>query len=109
MVAERRVLLLELHDAAGGVAWSECVAGEQPNYSAETIDTAWYAIQQWVAPRVLGVRLASPEEIEAVLDRDFRGHAMAKAAVEMGCWALAATAEGFAEYLDRYVHERHAA
>ena len=35
-------------------AWSECVAGEQPNYSPETIDTAWHAITEWVAPRVLG-------------------------------------------------------
>ena len=30
-----------LEDASGVVGWSECVAGEQPNYSAETIDTAW--------------------------------------------------------------------
>jgi O-succinylbenzoate synthase len=46
VVTERRIFLLELHDAAGISTWAECVAGEQPNYTAETIDTAWYAIQR---------------------------------------------------------------
>jgi o-succinylbenzoate synthase len=94
VVTERRIFLLELHDAAGISTWAECVAGEQPNYTAETIDTAWYAIEQWIAPRVLGVRFDGPEDVHTALNRDLRGHPMAKAAVEMGCWGLAATAEG---------------
>ena len=93
-VSERRILLLELFDDAGHRAWSECVAGEQPNYSAETIDTAWFAIQQWVAPRVLGRAFEGPEDVHAAVERDLRGHPMAKAGVEMGCWGLAATAAG---------------
>ncbi len=91
---ERRILLLELRDADGVAVWAECVAGEQPNYSPETIDTAWHAITRWVAPRVLDRDLPGPEAVHAVLERDFRGHPMAKAAVEMGCWALAATRAG---------------
>lgn len=94
IVSERRICLLELHDVDGASTWAECVAGEHPNYSPETIDTAWYAIEQWVAPRVLGARFDGPEGVHTALQRDFRGHQMAKAAVEMGCWALAATAEG---------------
>lgn len=94
IVSERRIFLLELHDADGVSTWAECVAGEHPNYSPETIDTAWYAIEQWVAPRVLGARFDGPESVHSALQRDFRGHQMAKAAVEMGCWALAATVEG---------------
>jgi O-succinylbenzoate synthase len=94
LVSERRICLLEIYDADGVSTWAECVAGEHPNYSPETIDTAWYAIEHWVAPRVLGVRFDGPEGVHAALERDFRGHQMAKAAVEMGCWALAATAEG---------------
>jgi o-succinylbenzoate synthase len=84
----RRILLLELEDAGGAIAWSECVAPEQPNYTAETIDTAWLAIRDWVAPRVLGRSFAEPSEVFPALQRDFRGHLMAKAAVEMGLWAL---------------------
>jgi O-succinylbenzoate synthase len=90
----RRILLLELEDAGGATAWSECVAPERPNYTAETIDTAWLAIRDWVAPRVLGRSFAGPLEVFPALQRDFRGHLMAKAAVEMGLWALDAEREG---------------
>jgi len=92
LTTERRICLLQLTDASGATAWSECVAGELPNYSAETIDTAWFAIREWVAPRVLGKRLDGPEAVAPMLAEDFRGHLMAKAAVEMGCWAVAAEA-----------------
>ena len=100
-VTERRIMLLELRDSDGAVAWSECVAGEAPNYSSETIDTAWMMIAQWVAPRVLGTAIEHPGEIHATLDRDFRGHNMAKAGVEMGAWGLAATLAG--EPLARFI------
>ena len=90
VLADRRIALLELRDADGATGWSECVAFEQPNYSPETIDTAWHAITEWVAPRVLGRAFAHPREIFPVLERDFRGHLMAKAAVEMGAWVAAA-------------------
>jgi O-succinylbenzoate synthase len=90
LVTTRRIMLLELRDRDGVTAWSECVAGERPNYSPETIDTAWLAISEWVAPRVLGQEFAGPQEVEPALRRDFRGHNMAKAAVEMGAWGLAA-------------------
>ena len=82
VLTERRICLLELEDGDGSVSWSECVADALPNYSPETIDTAWLAIREWVAPRVLGVELEGPEVVYDLLSRDFRGHEMAKAAVE---------------------------
>jgi O-succinylbenzoate synthase len=90
----RRILLLELEDAEGAAVWSECVAPELPNYTAETIDTAWLAIKEWIAPRVLGRAFAGPAEVFPVLQHNFRGHLMAKAAVEMGLWALDAERQG---------------
>jgi O-succinylbenzoate synthase len=93
-VRERRILLCELRDADGTTAWSECVAFEFPNYSSETIDTAWLALVEWLAPRLLGRDLGHPAEAFPLLDRDIRGHLMAKAALEMGIWALAATRDG---------------
>ena len=90
LTTERRIALLELHDASGITAWSECVAGELPNYSAETIDTAWLAITEWLAPRVIGNPIESPGDAFPVLDEDIRGHLMAKAAIEMGIWGLEA-------------------
>jgi o-succinylbenzoate synthase len=93
LVQERRIALLELTDRDGVTAWSECVAFQLPNYSPETIETAWLAIREWLAPRILGRELAGPEAVHALLDKDIRGHNMAKAAVEMGCWGVAAEAQ----------------
>jgi O-succinylbenzoate synthase len=87
VVSERRILLLELADADGLTVWSECVAGEYPNYSPETIDTAWLAIEQWIAPKLLSKNI-DHTAIYDLLEQDIRGHDMAKAAVEMGYWAL---------------------
>ena len=100
-IRERRILLLELFDADGVHAWSECVAGEAPNYSPETIDTAWTMIEQHVAPRALSRAFDHPGEAHELLERDFRGHQMAKAGVEMGLWGLAATRAG--EPLGRFI------
>ncbi len=91
---ERRILLLELFDASGVSVWSECVVDDAPNYSPETIDTAWPIIARWLAPRLLGTSVEAPGDVFALLDADVRGHNMAKAALEMGCWAVAATQAG---------------
>lgn len=94
MASQRRILLAELTDVDGVTVWAECVAGETPNYSPETVDTAWLAIRDWVAPRVLGRRFNGPQEVFPALEQDVRGHRMAKAVVEMGIWALAARRAG---------------
>lgn len=93
VVSERRILLLQLFDADGGSVWSECVAGEYPNYSPETVETAWHAIREWIAPKLLGRGIAHTA-IYDLLEEDIRGHDMAKAAIEMGCWALRAQKMG---------------
>lgn len=95
---DRRILLLELAGTDGSGretrAWGECVAGERPSYGYETIDTARLAIRAWLAPRLLGQPFAHPRDVFARLDRDLRGHRMAKAALEMATWELAARAAG---------------
>jgi o-succinylbenzoate synthase len=94
VVEERRILLIELHDASGVSVWAECVAGETPNYSAETIDTAWLAIREWLAPRLLGRSVGTPDSVHDILERNVCGHNMAKAALEMGSWAVFAQQNG---------------
>jgi O-succinylbenzoate synthase len=93
-VTHRRIVLVHLFSAEGAEGWGECVAGESPNYSPETTDTAWLALREWIAPRVLGHRFAGPEEVQPFLDHDFRGHNMAKAAVEMASWELTSRQRG---------------
>ena len=89
-MSERRIALVELQDASGATSWAECVADDAPNYLPETIDMSWLALCKWVIPRVLGQRFESPGDVHAALERDFRGHQMAKAAVEMGMWGVEA-------------------
>ena len=43
---------------------------------------------------MLGRRFETPEDVSAALGEDLRGHEMARAAIEMGAWALAATKAG---------------
>jgi O-succinylbenzoate synthase len=92
--SERRILLLELEEIGGARTWAECVAFPRPNYTPETIDTAWLAIREWLAPRLFDRVLPGPEAVHEILARDIRGHNMAKAALEMGCWALDAECTG---------------
>jgi O-succinylbenzoate synthase len=84
----RRILLLELSDRDGASVWAECVAAALPNYSPETIDTAWLAIRQWLAPRLLDHPIDDVSTVHALLAENIRGHNMAKASLEMGCWGL---------------------
>jgi o-succinylbenzoate synthase len=88
---ERRILLLSL-DLDGITAWGECVAGEGPFYSEESIDTAWYALASYLAPSIAGL------EFERATDcvRSFspiRGHRMARAALENALWDAEAQAK----------------
>ena len=94
VMQQRRIALLELTDRDGATTWSECVAFQLPIYTAETVDTAWLALREWLAPRILGRELGGPEEVHGLLEENIRGHNMAKAALEMGVWGLAAEATG---------------
>lgn len=81
---ERRVMLVELQ-LDGVTAWGECVAGEHPYYSEESIGTAWYAISEELAPALLNRKIESGHDVPALLRR-VRGHRMAKATLENAVW-----------------------
>lgn len=80
----RRILLVSVH-ADGITGWSECVAGENPYYSSEWIETAWATIKHFLAPAILGRTLAGAQE-SATLMAKVRSHRMAKAAIENALW-----------------------
>jgi o-succinylbenzoate synthase len=81
---ERRILLVTLH-TTGPEGWGECVAGEDPFYSEESVDTAWYATEKYLAPALLGKTIAKSADVPALLER-VRGHRMAKGALENAVW-----------------------
>ena len=71
----------------------ECVADANPFYSAETTTTAWHIIKDFIASLVLGRSFEHPRDVYPAL-RPVRGHQIAKAAVEMAAWDLAARQAG---------------
>ncbi|HKD79115.1 MAG TPA: o-succinylbenzoate synthase [Candidatus Angelobacter sp.] len=87
---ERRILLLTVH-TDGPEGWGECVAGEDPFYSEESIDTAWYAVEKYLAPAFLGKGVKNGAEAPAMMAR-VRGHRMAKGALENALWDAQAQA-----------------
>ncbi|MBT9329457.1 o-succinylbenzoate synthase [Paracidobacterium acidisoli] len=89
---ERRILLVEIR-AEGLSGWGECVAGEHPYFSEETVDTAWLMAQQELAPALAA---ADPEHGGKCPEifRPVRGHRMAKAALENAVWDLEAQMKG---------------
>jgi o-succinylbenzoate synthase len=87
----RRILLIEL-ESDGLTAWGECVAGEHPYFSDETIDTAWLITESELAPRLLDADIERGGSCPNIF-RQVRGHRMAKAAVENAVWDLEAQVE----------------
>jgi O-succinylbenzoate synthase len=81
---KRRILILTVH-TDGPEGWGECVAGEDPFYSEESIDTAWYAIERYLAPALLGREVERGNDVPPLLAR-VRGHRMAKACLENAVW-----------------------
>jgi O-succinylbenzoate synthase len=89
---DRRVVLLELHTDVG-TGWSELTAMEGPFYNAETIDTAWMMIRDYLAGLVLDAEIESPAELPALME-SVRGQEMAKAGIECAVWDAFARSEG---------------
>jgi O-succinylbenzoate synthase len=80
----RRILLLTAH-CQGVDGWAECVAGEEPFYSSEWIDTAWATLKYHLLPAVLGQSFSTAPECVPLMSK-IRGHRMAKTAVENALW-----------------------
>jgi O-succinylbenzoate synthase len=83
-VYSRRILLLTA-SCEGVQGWGECVAGEDPFYSSEWIETAWATIKDYLAPAVLGHPFVAAHEVAGLMAK-VRGHRMAKAAIENAAW-----------------------
>jgi O-succinylbenzoate synthase len=81
---DRRILLVTAH-CQGIEGWGECVAGEDPFYSSEWIDSAWATIASYLAPAVIGHQIESGREGAELMSK-VRGHRMAKAAIENALW-----------------------
>ncbi len=88
----RRILLVEA-DVDGVIGWGECVAGEKPSYSPETLETAWHILRDFLWPLLKGKDFRSAAEVWDLLGW-VRGHNMAKGCLEAAMWDAEAKQKG---------------
>jgi O-succinylbenzoate synthase len=88
----RRILLIEA-DVDGATGWGECVAGETPSYSPETVETAWHILRDFLWPLLKGREFRSAADVWDLLGR-VRGHNMAKGGLEAAIWDAEARQKG---------------
>src|SRR5580704_17442719 len=81
---DRRILLVEA-DVDGVAGWAECVAGENPQYSPETVETAWHVLRDHLWPLMKGKEFTAAADVSTMLETA-RGHNMAKGALEAAVW-----------------------
>lgn len=74
-------------DSEGLTGWGECVAQKTPFYTYETVDTAWYILQNYIIPSVLNKNISNIEETISSY-KIVRGHRMAKAGLEAALWDI---------------------
>ncbi|MGC2290170.1 MAG: o-succinylbenzoate synthase [Thermoplasmata archaeon] len=83
----RRFLVLRIESEDGEVGLGECVAAQHPLYSSETVATARWMIETYLLPLLWRDGALAPS-IFRERAQAWRGHPMAKAAVEMALWDL---------------------
>jgi o-succinylbenzoate synthase len=88
-----RPFLLVTVSADGVTGWGECVAEARPFYSAETNETAWHVLREFLVPMLCAGPIEGPGDLAARF-APVRGHPMAKAALEMATWDLWAKRAG---------------
>jgi O-succinylbenzoate synthase len=69
--------------------WGECVAGEDPFYSEESVETAWDVITRYLGPAIVGRTFSAGRDCVPLFAR-IRGNRMAKAAIENALWEVEA-------------------
>lgn len=74
-------------DGEGLTGWGECVAEGTPFYSYETVTTAWYILQDFLIPSILGKDISGIDEAIRLYSK-VRGHRMAIAGLEAALWDL---------------------
>ncbi len=93
-IAERRSLIVVLHDDAGHTGYGECPPFHLPFYSEETLASARDLIERVLLARVVGQDGDSPEALDARLREGVRGNWFARAGVETAAWDLEAHTRG---------------
>ncbi len=82
---EKEFVFITVTTLDGTTGYGECTAFSEPLYLEETTMTAVHVLRDFFIPLVLHHEFAHPDEVSRLL-RPFRGHYMAKAALEGALW-----------------------
>ena len=84
----RRSLIVELTAGGGASGFGESAPFELPFYSSETLASARSLLTSVLLPRLVGRRLTSATDADAVLRAGVRGNPFARAGAESAVWDL---------------------
>ncbi len=86
-------ILIRVRTADGTEGWGESASPADPYYCAETTETCWHLLRDFLAPALVGRSWERAEQAGALWAK-VRGNNFAKAGIEMACWDLEARARG---------------
>ena len=89
----KAAIIIEVVTEEGLTGWGETALKTKPSYGAETILTALHITRDFLIPKLLGQRLASPTEVPDLL-KSVRGNHHARAGIEAAIWDVMAQANG---------------
>ncbi len=89
---ERHTILVTVW-ADGVEGWGESPVEDGPWFSAETVETAWHVLRDFLIPMMLGQEIERAADAFARMAR-VRGHPMAKTGLEEALWDVEARQKG---------------
>jgi o-succinylbenzoate synthase len=80
-------------ESDGVVGWGECASPSDPYYCAETTETCWHILRDFLAPMVLGREWTNIDDLTGFY-RAVKGNNFARSGLEMACWDALARSLG---------------
>ncbi|SOC42854.1 o-succinylbenzoate synthase [Salinicoccus kekensis] len=90
---KRHITIVEAVNTDGLSGFGECVAGEDPLYSEEFMDSALIAMNKYFAPLIVQNEISHPDEVWDLF-APFKKNNMAKSGIEGAVWDLYAKENG---------------
>ena len=83
------ILVRAESESGGFVGWGECASPADPYYCADTTETCWHILRDFLVPSVLGKEWLTIEDLIALFGPS-KGHGLARPGVEESCWDMLA-------------------
>jgi len=89
---EKTCIIVRLNDDSFS-GFGECAVSTGPWYGSETLASAWFVLEEYLVPLLLGREFENAGQVLSAMD-SVRGNNMAKASAEMAFWDLLGKSSG---------------